>query len=211
MPLSPMSRTSRSPVHRAGLPVRKVGLPVRLAAGAATFALFAGLAGCESKGFINPADNVIDPRKENQLNADGTAEGKTQIILRDLDLGVAAPDEAFANARDVRAGDQEVQSTDYRMGPGDLLRINLNEYPAPGPNIDVLQVSDTGNINLTDVGERNVDGMTVTEAAREIEDAYEDAGLLQPGAARATVLVVEAQNRAYFVMGAVATPQRFLL
>lgn len=168
-----------------------------------------GLAtGCETTGFIDPSNQLYDPKKENQLNADGTATPKVQVILNDLDLNMDAPAIDFPSARAVQRSDQDVQAVEDVIGPGDVLRVVTQDYPTVGiPNFEVHQVTNTGNIVLPDgIGEVAVQGMTIGEAARELERQLEESGLMQPGAAKVTVLIVQSFNRRFFVTGAVNAP-----
>lgn len=179
---------------------------------ASTLVALAGFmaVGCEVKSFLDPTQ-MADPKKRNRLNADGTATPIVQVILDELDLGVASPEGQFPDARDVSAADLLVQTADYVVGPSDLLRVRMDDFPFQGSTFtDVFRVTDTGNINMPDVDEVPVTGMTETEVADAIEQAYVDAGILQPGFARINVIVAEALNRTYTIIGnGVGAPGRY--
>ncbi len=199
-----------SPFHRRGRRGRR-----RLAGAAAAVvgALVAGLSGgCEVKSFLDPTQ-LVDPQKRNRLDEQGRATPVVQVILDDLDLGVSSPEGAYSDARDVRAGDLEVITEDYIIGPGDLLRVQIADFPLPGQQfVEPKSVSDTGNVNMPDVGEVPVDGLTESEAADAIEEAYVRAGIFQPGAARINVITVDAKNRRFSIVGgAVGQPGRYII
>ncbi len=175
-------------------------------------ALTVGAAGCEVPSFLDPTV-VTDPDKSNQLREDGSATPIVSVILDDLDLGVSAPDQPYANARDVTADDLEIKTADYIVGPGDQLRVTIYDYPQPGSQLlDAFEVSSTGSINLPDVQEVPVEGLTETESARAIEEAYVRAQIFRDGAARVNVLAFTKQNRTFTMIGsAVARANRYVI
>ena len=178
----------------------------------AVAAVAAGLlaGGCEVKSFLDPTQ-LVDPKKENRLDAEGRATPIVQVILDDLDLGVGEPDGAYTAARDVRASDLEIVTEDYIVGPGDLLRVSIADFPLPGAQyVEPKLVSDTGNVNLPDVDEVRVQGLTEAEAADAIEERYVERGIFQPGVARINVITVTANNREYSIVGnAIGQPGRY--
>ncbi len=193
------------------LPNRTASSVRRLATacGLAAAALLAG--GCEVSDFLDPS-NVVDPSKRNQLE-NGKASPVVSVILDDLDLGVTPPDEAFADARDVQAGDMAVISEDYIIGAADQLRVTINDYPVPGGQfVDAFEVSSTGSINLPDVDEVVVEGLTESEAADAIEEAFVDRQIFVDGAARINVLAFTKQNRTFTIIGnAVGRANRYVI
>ena len=157
-------------------------------------------AGCEVASFLNPAE-VVDPKKRNLLQPDGSADPVVQVILDELDLGLDAPEVLYPDARDVTAADLEVVTQDYRIGSSDLLRVSISDFPVQGARFtDAFRVTDTGNINLPDVNEVRVSGLTETEAAQAIADRFVEEQILAPGA-RVNVLVADAQNRVFTAIG----------
>ena len=197
----PLMRVAPKPAEprRTSRPARRGRIAHLLAAAVAPVALLS--AGCEVASFLDPA-NVVDPRKENQLSADGTATPIVQIILDDLDLGVTPPEGDFANARDVQASDLEVVSVDYVIGPADFLRVEIYDYPDVGSQqvVPVL-VSDTGFVTLPEVGPVDVQGLTEGEAAEAIIDEYVAQRFMQPGTGRATVTAIDKKNRTFTIGG----------
>ena len=198
MPLMRVAPKSAEP-RRRSRPARRGRIAHLLAAAVAPIALLSG--GCEVASFLNPA-NLVDPDKENQLAADGTATPIVQVILDDLDLGVTPPEGDFAGARDVQASDLEVVSVDYVVGPADFLRIEIYDYPEIGAQqvIPVL-VSDTGFVTLPEVDQIEVQGLTEGEVADAVIDEYVAQRLLQPGVGRATVTAIDKKNRTFTIGG----------
>ena len=195
-----LSPTSRSTAAR------------RLAAACTLAAATLLAGGCEVASFLDPS-NVVDPKKNNQLREDGFANPVVSVILDDLDLGVTPPDPAFSDARDVNAGDLQVITEDYVIGPADQLRVTINDYPNPGGQfVDAFEVSSTGFIDLPDVDEVPVEGLTEAQAAEAIEEAYVDAQIFVAGAARINVLAFTKQNRTFTIIGnAVGRANRYII
>ena len=196
----PANRSRPSRLHRAAH-TTLLALGLTLTAGV--------FVGCETKSFIDPTE-LVDPDTANQLSADGTAQPRIQPILSELDLGVTRDEVAFSSARDVQARDLEVDIQDYLISATDLLRVTIQDFPAPGqPFTDGFKVSETGLITLPDVGQVRVAGLTESEATAAIERAYRDAGILVNP--QVSVLVVEAYGRVFSVLGAIAQPGRYTL
>ena len=187
--------------------------PLRRTAVAAA-CLCAGLAlgGCEVKSWIYPGE-LVDPKTANRLDAQGKARPRVQPILGELDLGVTRTPSSFTTARDVRPGDLQVEVRDYQIGPGDDVRVNIQDLRGIGnPYVDVLRVSDTGLLTLPDLPDPvRVSGLTDSQAARAIDQAYAQAGIFQPGQSQTSVLVQVAQNRTFGALGNIAQPGRYLI
>lgn len=168
------------------------------------------IGGCEVSDFLDPSQ-VTDPKKRNKLAPDGSATPIVQVILDDLDLGVQASEGAFSDARDVVAGDLQIISEDYVIGPADQLRISIYNFPEPGSQfVDAFTVSDTGLVNLPDIGEVQVAGLTETEASERIIDTLVEQRIIQPGTGRVNVLAFTRNNRTFTVVGqAVQAPGRY--
>src|SRR5687767_7145817 len=83
-------------------------------------AMLAGLlclGGC--KGFLDPSEMMRE-----------TKAPLLVPILNQLDPR-DEPEPEFANARDVRQPDLEVQNVDYVIGPNDLVSISVTEVAGP--------------------------------------------------------------------------------
>lgn len=97
-------------------------------------------------------------------------------------------------------------SSDYQVGPGDLLDIQVigNDELR-----EALRVSNTGEISMAMVGLIKVLEMTTFEVEDEIAKRLRDAGLmLKP---EVLVSVQEYQAKPVYVMGAVTTPGEFVM
>ena len=93
---------------------------------------------------------------------------------------------------------------DYRIGPGDVLRITVYNQP------DLLteaEVSESGTLSMPLAGEVAVGDKTRTDAGRAIGRALESAGILKE--ANVTVRVLEYRSQQVSVLGEVAKPGRY--
>jgi len=100
---------------------------------------------------------------------------------------------------------QEVQRTDYKIGPKDLLEISVF-------GLDELnkteRVSEEGKITLPLLGEIEVDGLTKSELEVKLARLLEEKYLQDP---QVTIFIVEYQSKRVTVMGAVQSPGWFEL
>jgi protein involved in polysaccharide export with SLBB domain len=212
VPTVNLPHANRPPVVRRRPRVARL---LAAAAYAAAPALLLALgAGCEVSSFLDPTVTT-DPKKQNQLQPDGSATPAVQVILDGIDLGEVAPDQSrFASARDVRAEDLEIITADYVIGPGDQLRISINDFPNAGQQFaDAFEVTSTGFVNLPDIDEPlPVEGLTEGQVADAVEEAYVRAGILRAGVARANVLAFTKTNRTFTILGqAVGRPAQYLI
>jgi polysaccharide biosynthesis/export protein len=98
------------------------------------------------------------------------------------------------------ADGQETAPSGYRLGPKDLLTIQVFEVPEL--NTDV-RVDDSGRINLQHLGEIAVDGLTATELEARLKELLEQS-LLQR--ASVAVQVKEFRSKPITLIGAVTNP-----
>lgn len=91
-------------------------------------------------------------------------------------------------------------STGYRIGPKDLIDIQVLEEPDASSEV---RVQADGTITLPLIGTLSVEGRTTAQVSREIQEFLEK-DLLQR--ATVTVRVVEFRSRPISVIGAVNTP-----
>lgn len=92
---------------------------------------------------------------------------------------------------------QEQYSSEYRIGPKDLLEIRvfgLDELDS------TVRVSEEGNITLPLVGEVEVEGLTSAELERKLKSLLEENWLRD---AQVTIFIVEYQSKKVSVLGAV--------
>jgi protein involved in polysaccharide export with SLBB domain len=193
---------------------RLARLAVLPLAGLLALPFLCALAGCESKGFLNPSE-LVDPDESNKLAANGRARARVQNILQELDLGVTPVPTSFTTARDVQSADMFVNAADYRIGPSDLVQVSIGEL-APGQTyVQPLRVSETGALTLPDIPDPQhrqvqVAGLTELEAVQAIEQAYIDAGVFveRPPV---SLIVVEPASKVFNITGNVARPGRYVL
>jgi polysaccharide export outer membrane protein len=95
---------------------------------------------------------------------------------------------------------QEKISSDYQIGPRDLLDISVfgrNELNK------TVRVSEDGKISLPLVGEIEVEGLTIAELEKKLRDLLEEKWLQNP---QVTVFIREYQSKRVSVLGAVRNP-----
>ncbi len=88
----------------------------------------------------------------------------------------------------------------YRLGPKDLVRVNVVE--APELNVD-RRISDSGKLVLPSIGEVAAAGLTDVELARRLEQLMESRGVQR---ATVSIEVLEYRSRPISLIGAVAKP-----
>jgi len=96
--------------------------------------------------------------------------------------------------------------TDYRLGPGDLLRISVFGYPDLG--IDT-RVSETGNISYPFIGQIAVGGLSTAQAENLIATRLKDGAIVKMP--QVSLLVVDYQSQKVAVLGQVAKPGQYPL
>lgn len=95
---------------------------------------------------------------------------------------------------------QEQFITEYRIGPKDLLEINVIGFEDLNRRI---RVSEEGKISLPYLGDITVEGMTKSDLEKKLGQLLEEKYLQNP---QITVTIVEYQSRRVFLIGAVTTP-----
>ncbi|HEY0686203.1 MAG TPA: polysaccharide export protein EpsE [Steroidobacter sp.] len=96
--------------------------------------------------------------------------------------------------------------SDYRLGPGDLLRVNVFGSPELSGEV---RVSESGNITYPLVGQVPVSGKSPAQVEALLVDAFVQGGYLkQP---QVTVLVMEYLSQKVSVLGHVTKPGQYTL
>ena len=96
--------------------------------------------------------------------------------------------------------------SDYRLGSGDLLRVNVFGSPELSGEV---RVSETGNITYPLIGQVQVAGKSQAEVEAALVNAFVQGGYLrQP---QVSVLVVEYRSQKVSVMGHVTKPGQYSL
>ena len=118
-------------------------------------------------------------------------------------LGIAA----LVLASGIAGAQQDAsRSGDYRLGPGDSIKVQV--YQNPELSMDV-RVSESGVVNYPLVGNLQLGGLTVTEAERAIAKGLRDKDILK--APQVTINVATVRGSQVAVLGQVQKPGRFPL
>ena len=147
------------------------------------------LAGCTSAP-VNPAPN------SNSSNQPAVTSSSTSFAA-EINRNIAATATLSSSA-----------SSDYRLGPEDLLEITIFNIPdamnverGVTPRTNTVRVSHQGQISLPLIGEMNVKGLTALELEKKLREAY-DNYIYNP---QVGVLIREFRQRVS-VIGAVQKP-----
>lgn len=102
------------------------------------------------------------------------------------------------------AAAQSAAPTEYRLGPGDAVRISV--YQNPDLTVE-NRIGEAGTMSFPLLGSVRLGGMTVAEAERSIADALRRGNFVrQP---QVTVLVTQVRGNQISVLGQVNRPGRF--
>ena len=100
---------------------------------------------------------------------------------------------------------QEQAVLDYRVGPKDLLEINVINFQELNRQ---YRVSEEGKISLPYLGELKVEGMTKSDLEKKLVQLLSEKWLENP---QVSVVIVEYQSRRVFLIGAVPKPGSYEL
>jgi len=100
---------------------------------------------------------------------------------------------------------QEQTVLDYRVGPKDLLEINVINFQELNRQ---YRVSEEGKISLPYLGELKVEGMTKSDLEKKLVQLLSEKWLENP---QVSVVIVEYQSRRVFLIGAVPKPGSYEL
>jgi polysaccharide biosynthesis/export protein len=97
-------------------------------------------------------------------------------------------------------------SPDYRLGPGDSIKVQV--YQNPDLSVEV-RVSESGSVNYPLVGAVKLGGLSISEAERVIAHALRTANILkQP---QVNIVLQQVRGNVVSVLGEVQKPGRFAL
>jgi polysaccharide export outer membrane protein len=100
----------------------------------------------------------------------------------------------------------EQSPSDYRIGAGDILRINVFQNPELSMEI---RVGETGAISYPLIGNVAVGGLPIPDAERKIADMLRDGGyVVQP---QVSILLTQVRGNQVAVLGQVGRPGRYPL
>ena len=100
---------------------------------------------------------------------------------------------------------QERYTTEYRVGPKDLLEISVFGLDELNKTV---RISEDGKITLPLLGEVEVEGLTKSELERRLSELLEEKYLQNP---QVTVFIREYQSKRVSVLGAVENPGTYEL
>jgi polysaccharide export outer membrane protein len=131
----------------------------------------------------------------------GTPQGLP--LVQPLPQAAVRADQAATGAQAKNAGSKEVpdQSALTKLGPGDLIEINVYNVPELATK---ARVSNSGDVYLPLIDYVHVDGLTQEEAQTVIEKRLEDGGFVRNP--HVTIFVDEAASQGVAVLGEVAKP-----
>jgi polysaccharide biosynthesis/export protein len=105
----------------------------------------------------------------------------------------------------VAAGAAQAAS-DYRLGPGDLLKISTFGYNDLNAEV---RVSESGNITFPLIGQVTVEGLSTRDVESQIAEKLQAGGFIAK--AQVSVLIVDYQSQKVSVMGQVGKPGQYFL
>ncbi len=107
--------------------------------------------------------------------------------------------------------DQPAVHDDFRLGPHDVLRVDVHDHPELSTpltsNFVGVRVGPDGKLSMPLVGPVSVDGMTLDEARAAITEAFGEY-LKEP---RIDLSLVEIASRRFYVYGEVNAPGAYVL
>jgi polysaccharide export outer membrane protein len=158
-------------------------------------ALSTYLSGCGNKFF--------DPKQIGRFRPTPAVN----VILDSLGVAEEAPT-AWEGAEDPRPIDVVAYETDYVLGPGDFLRVDIFELLAAGvPFTKDYVITETGKISVPEVGIVEVIGLTEAQLEEEIKRTLQPSILVDPSV---TVALLRSERRMFSVLGdGVPDPGRY--
>jgi polysaccharide export outer membrane protein len=102
--------------------------------------------------------------------------------------------------------DAIAESRDYQLGPGDLLKITVFNYPDLATDV---RISQSGNLTYPLLGQLQVTGLSTRQAETLLTERLTAGGFIRN--AQVSVLVVEYQSQKISVMGQVEKPGQYAL
>jgi polysaccharide export outer membrane protein len=99
---------------------------------------------------------------------------------------------------------QEKDSS-YKIGPEDLIEINVFNVPELSK---IIRVAQDGSINLALIGKTNISGLTRFELEKRLATLLEKKYLKNP---QVTVFIKEYKSQSISIIGAVRNPGRYNL
>ena len=98
----------------------------------------------------------------------------------------------------------QAPATEYRLGPGDVVRITV--YQSPDLTLET-RIGEAGTISYPLIGSVRIGGLGVTQAERAIADGLRTGNFLK--APQVSLMVVQVRANQVSVLGQVGRPGRF--
>lgn len=156
----------------------------------------AALAGCETDSFFDPS---VTGRWEHT---------PTTVPILERIAAIEDDEGELVEYTEPTADDLRVDADDYRIGPGDALDIILYDMIVPRQPEGYQRIVDSrGTIELPQLGTINVNGLTVEETTRILQERMTQ----YVGNPLATVTVANPRQMTIHVMGAVRTPSPYFM
>lgn len=178
-PLSPGLRANIAPLRRQLL--QDWRRPRRFLAQCAVYgavASVAGLAGCQFDSFMDPS---VTGRFEDTA---------VRVPILDRIAVIETDQEDTIQATEIQPSDLIAEPAIYKIGPGDLLTIDIFEFISPGqPYVIQRSVDEQGFITVPQLGAVNVAELTEAEIRDRIAD------LLDPEFVRDPVVSVVSETK----------------
>lgn len=170
-----------------------------------------GLIGCLTALTGCNVPSFVDPSETSGLRVSTGDDPIIVDILDELDPVLEEGSRQFVNAGPPLPGDMITEPSDYVIGPGDVVTITVSDLQGPGlETVKTTNVSGTGNITLPLLQDPiRAEGLTENELQRAIVEAYRQAGIQER--AEVSASVVQARQRAFRVLGAVARPSTYVI
>jgi len=113
---------------------------------------------------------------------------------------------AIAGAAAVAMAQDATKMGDYKLGPGDSIRVQV--YQNPDLSLDA-RVSESGVVNYPLIGPVQIGGVTISEAEQRIAQALQKGNILkQP---QVTINLTQVRGNNVAVLGQVQKPGRFTM
>jgi len=102
------------------------------------------------------------------------------------------------------------QDEDYRLGPEDVIEINIFEWELSERTKTVLvRIAQTGVVSLPMIGDLQAGGKTVWQLKKEIEDRLREGGYIRRP--QVSIIIKEFQSKKIAVVGAVRKPGVYVI
>ncbi|MEI8196371.1 MAG: polysaccharide biosynthesis/export family protein [Phycisphaerae bacterium] len=170
-----------------------------------------GLTGCETvRDYLNLSNSFLNPSEVGRFDAKnpyGEVRPVKLPILEQLDVA-EEPTVKWANAMDPTPADLIAEAKEYALVAGDAVNVSIFELLVPGQEYTKqLRINELGYINLQNVGNIQVGGLTPSQVEQKIAQMLIEQKILpaQPGP-QVSVQLLESRAKVFSMLGAVARP-----